>query len=52
MPDGTIVGARGPFAMLAPDTGLRRWFHNAYRKRYLVELAVQGTARRDRLLLV
>lgn len=37
VPDGTIVGARGPFAMFAPDTGLHRWFHDAYRKRYLVE---------------
>lgn len=24
MPDGTIVGARGPFAMFAPDTALHR----------------------------
>lgn len=36
VPDGTIVGARGPFAMFAPDTALHRWFRDAYRKRYSV----------------
>jgi len=36
MPDGTIVGARGPFAMFAPDTALHRWFRDAYRKCYSV----------------
>jgi branched-chain amino acid transport system substrate-binding protein len=34
VPDGTIIGARGPFAMFAPDTELHRWFRDAYRKRH------------------
>ncbi len=34
VPDGTIVGARGPFGVFAPDTVLHRWFRNAYRERY------------------
>jgi len=36
VPDGTIIGARGPFAMFAPNTALHRWFRDEYVKRYLV----------------
>ncbi|MBV9970384.1 MAG: ABC transporter substrate-binding protein [Xanthobacteraceae bacterium] len=34
IPDGTIVGARGPNGPLAPDTPLNAWFHNVYTERY------------------
>jgi branched-chain amino acid transport system substrate-binding protein len=34
LPDGTIIGARGPHALLAPDTPLSRWFRELYVDRY------------------
>ena len=34
IPDGTIIGARGPNGILAPDNGLNRWFAEAYLKRF------------------
>ncbi|HEY2137324.1 MAG TPA: ABC transporter substrate-binding protein [Xanthobacteraceae bacterium] len=34
MPDGTIIGGRGPNGPLAPDTELNRWFHKIYVDRY------------------
>lgn len=34
MPDGTIIGARGPHGVLAPDNALNRWFRAAYIDRY------------------
>jgi branched-chain amino acid transport system substrate-binding protein len=34
MPDGTIVGARGPNGQLAPDSELNRWFQKIYSDRY------------------
>jgi branched-chain amino acid transport system substrate-binding protein len=34
IPDGTIVGGRGPNGPLAPDTPLNAWFHKAYTERY------------------
>jgi len=34
IPDGTIIGARGPFDMFAPDTELNRWLIKNYRDRY------------------
>ncbi len=36
IPDGTVIGARGPFDMFAPDTELNRWFRKAYEERYAV----------------
>jgi branched-chain amino acid transport system substrate-binding protein len=30
MPDGLIVGARGPYGLYARDTALNRWFRQAY----------------------
>ena len=33
IPDGTIIGARGPHSVFAPDNELNRWFKNAYEKR-------------------
>jgi len=34
MPDGTIIGARGPSGLLAPDNELSRWFQKIYADRY------------------
>jgi branched-chain amino acid transport system substrate-binding protein len=34
IPDGTIVGGRGPNGPLAPDTPLNAWFHKTYSERY------------------
>ena len=34
LPDGTIIGARGPSGMLARDTDIRKWFEKIYRDRY------------------
>ena len=33
-PDGTIIGARGPHGVFAPDNALNRWFAPAFEKRY------------------
>jgi len=34
IPDGTIIGARGPNGVFAPDTELNRWFRATYHDRY------------------
>jgi branched-chain amino acid transport system substrate-binding protein len=34
IPDGTIVGARGPHGVYAPDGELNKWFRTAYEDRY------------------
>jgi len=34
IPDGTIIGARGPFGPFAPDNAFNRWFRSAYQDRY------------------
>jgi branched-chain amino acid transport system substrate-binding protein len=34
IPDGTIIGARGPHGPFAPDGPLNRWFKGTYEKRY------------------
>ena len=34
VPEGTIIGARGPFGVFAPDTELSRWFRKAYEGKY------------------
>ena len=36
VPDGTIIGARGPFGPFAPDTELARWLKTSYGDRYQV----------------
>ncbi len=36
VPDGTVIGARGPFGLFAPDTELNRWFRKAYEAKYKV----------------
>ena len=34
IPDGTIIGARGPFGPFAPDTEFNRWFRTTFQDRY------------------
>jgi branched-chain amino acid transport system substrate-binding protein len=34
LPDGTIIGGRGPSGVLARDTEIRKWFESIYRDRY------------------
>ena len=34
VPDGTVIGARGPHSVFAPDNALNRWFTSAYHTRY------------------
>lgn len=36
VPEGTVVGARGPFGVFAPDSELNRWFRKAYEEKYKV----------------
>jgi branched-chain amino acid transport system substrate-binding protein len=36
IPDGTIIGARGPFGPFAPDNEFNNWFKNAFQERYAV----------------
>jgi branched-chain amino acid transport system substrate-binding protein len=36
IPDGTIIGARGPYGVLAPDNELNRWYRAAFADRYSV----------------
>jgi branched-chain amino acid transport system substrate-binding protein len=36
IPDGVILGARGPFGPFAPDTELSRWLKSNYEERYAV----------------
>ena len=33
-PEGVILGARGQYGMMAPDTALNRWFYKAYMDKY------------------
>jgi branched-chain amino acid transport system substrate-binding protein len=34
IPDGAVIGARGPFGVFAPDNALNRWFRDAYQKKF------------------
>ena len=36
IPDGTIIGARGPFGPYAPNNELNKWFFNEFKDRYQV----------------
>lgn len=36
IPDGTIIGARGPFDMLAPESEMNTWFRKAFEDRYSI----------------
>ncbi|MBL4796758.1 MAG: hypothetical protein JKY50_05055, partial [Oleispira sp.] len=34
IPEGAIIGARGPFDVFAPDTELAKWFAASYEEKY------------------
>lgn len=34
IPDGTVIGARGPFSMYAPESELNTWFRKAFEARF------------------
>lgn len=34
IPEGTIIGARGPFGIYAPDNSLSRWLNEAYTNKF------------------
>lgn len=34
IPDGTVIGARGPYGVFAPDNALNKWFREAYQKKF------------------
>jgi branched-chain amino acid transport system substrate-binding protein len=36
IPDGTMLGGRGPHGVFAPDNELNRWFRNVYSDRYSI----------------
>lgn len=36
IPDGTVIGARGPYGVMAPDTPLNRWFREQFQDRFNV----------------
>ena len=36
IPDGTVIGARGPFGPYAPNNELNRWFDKEFRDRYQI----------------
>lgn len=36
VPEGSVIGARGPFGVFAPDTELNRWFRKAYEGKFKV----------------
>lgn len=50
MPEGVIVGARGAYSFMAPDTPLNRWWDEIYRERYDV-MPVQAPYRMAQALL-
>lgn len=41
MPDGVIIGARGPHGDLAPDTLLANWFKESLRKKLGIKMTTQ-----------
>ncbi len=36
IPDGTIIGARGPYGVLAPKSDLNTWYRDQFQDRFLV----------------
>ncbi len=50
MPDGVILGARGAYGLMSPDTALNRWWFNEYEKKYNV-YPVQAPYRMAQALL-
>jgi branched-chain amino acid transport system substrate-binding protein len=50
MPDGVILGARGAYGLMSPDTPLNRWWFSLYEKQYQV-YPVQAPYRMAQALL-
>ncbi|MEZ5645384.1 MAG: ABC transporter substrate-binding protein [Burkholderiaceae bacterium] len=50
MPDGVILGARGAYGLMSPDTPLNRWWFSMYEKKYDV-YPVQAPYRMAQALL-
>jgi branched-chain amino acid transport system substrate-binding protein len=50
MPDGVILGARGAYGLMSPDTPLNRWWFSLYEKKYDV-YPVQAPYRMAQALL-
>lgn len=50
MPDGVILGARGAYGLMSPDTPLNRWWFSEYEKKYNV-YPVQAPYRMAQALL-
>jgi branched-chain amino acid transport system substrate-binding protein len=50
MPDGVILGARGAYGLMSPDTPLNRWWFDLYEKQYNV-YPVQAPYRMAQALL-
>ncbi len=50
MPDGVILGARGAYGLMSPDTPLNRWWFDLYEKKYDV-YPVQAPYRMAQALL-
>ncbi len=36
IPDGTVIGARGPYGPFAPDNALNKWYSQTFKDRYSV----------------
>ncbi|MFZ2739356.1 MAG: ABC transporter substrate-binding protein [Burkholderiaceae bacterium] len=36
IPDGTVIGARGPYGVFAPDNALNKWYSATFKDRYNV----------------
>ena len=36
IPDGTVIGARGPYGVFAPDNALNKWYAKTFQDRYSV----------------
>jgi branched-chain amino acid transport system substrate-binding protein len=36
IPDGTVIGARGPYGVFAPDNALNKWYRQTFSDRYNV----------------
>jgi branched-chain amino acid transport system substrate-binding protein len=36
IPDGTVIGARGPYGVFAPDNALNKWYAQVFKDRYSV----------------
>ena len=41
IPDGVIIGARGPHGDLSPDTELANWFKEEMKKVYNIKVTTQ-----------